>query len=73
MAMITEQIMSSSSVNVSSFDDIAIKIGGKTNAKIIGYEIMYGAATQAKSKNFDMMRILMENYHLCKRGCRFIF
>jgi len=70
--VINEQVSSTSAnstgKNENVFDKIAVKIGGKENAKMFGYEIMRGAASKAKAKNFDLMRHLMERYHACKGG-----
>jgi len=62
---------SSTANNQNVFDEIAVKIGGKENAKMFGYEMMYAAASKANAKNFDLMRILLERYHSCKAGYRF--
>jgi len=73
--MISGQMSSGSAANSSlknesSFEEMAVKIGGKENAKILGYEMVYGAAKKSNSKNFDLMRTLMERYHACKGGWR---
>jgi len=51
---------------------LLVKIGGKKNAQILGFEMLAKANAKKNSENFDLLRILIDRYHVCKDGVDFI-
>jgi len=49
-------------------EKILIKIGGKKNAQILGFEMLASANSRKNSNNFDLLRVLLERYQFCKNS-----